>query len=299
MPESPQAKIFISHRSADKAVADALCDLIQSSYLLCSQDIICTSADAHGIENGKPSYSELKKQLQNAAVVIYLISETFCQSEDCYYEIAWGFDLDSAFYFHLDGVTSEHKPRCVCDKSMNNMTRIDLASLKIRLNEALNASADERKWAEKVETLIAVFGNYQKSKAHSADETVQGKQDSPVGAEEEKMKILAKKIDLFNNHTSAVFIVADSVQTSEGKKYKEEFVFLPDDEAEDLVESRKASTQGKKVHAYQVISDFQHYIHGFLKAGDIVPFTEENAWFLDSRCVIRLRSVRDLQIIPD
>jgi hypothetical protein len=75
MSESPQAKIFISHRSTDNDVAKALCDLIQSSFRLCSQDIICTSADAHGIENGKLSYAELKWQLQNANLVIYTDSQ--------------------------------------------------------------------------------------------------------------------------------------------------------------------------------------------------------------------------------
>ena len=295
MSESPQAKIFISHRSTDNDVAKALCDLIQSSFRLCSQDIICTSADAHGIENGKLSYAELKWQLQNANLVIYLLSKSFCESEDCHYEIAWGFDLDTAFYFHLDGVTSEHKPRCVCDKSMNNMTRIDLASLKIRLNEALYASADERKWAEKVEALIAEYGNYQKSKTHSVEQSVQEKQNSPTGVEEEKLKTLAEKIDRFNNHTTAVYILVDSVLTSVGKKYKDEIAFLPDEEAAVLVESRNAMHSKKRVHAYLVISDFDHYIHGCLRAGDIVPFTEDNALFLGSSCIVRLWSVQDLR----
>lgn len=298
MSESPQAKIFISHRSTDNDVAKALCDLIQSSFRLCSQDIICTSADAHGIENGKLSYAELKWQLQNANLVIYLLSKSFCESEDCHYEIAWGFDLDTAFYFHLDGVTSEHKPRCVCDKSMNNMTRIDLASLKIRLNEALYASADERKWAEKVEALIAEYGNYQKSKTHSVVQSVQEKQDSPAGEEGAKMKILAEKIDRFNNHTTAVYILVDFVQTTAGKKYKDEIVFLPEDEAEVLVSFGKAINSGKKVHAYQVIMDFESYDHGgSLRAGDIVPLTEDSARWFEPACVVRLRSVRDLRTI--
>ena len=296
MTSTSLPKVFISHRSCDKSVASALCDLIQSSFRLQSADIVCTSADAHGIENGKSSYSELKKQLQNAAVVIYLISETFCQSEDCHYEIAWGFDLDSAFYFHLDGVTSEHKPRCVCDKSMNNMTRIDLASLKIRLNEALYASADERKWAEKVEALIAEYGNYQKSKTHSVEQSVQEKQDSPTGVEEEKLKTLAEKIDRFNNHTTAVYILVDSVLTSVGKKYKDEIAFLPDDETAALVESGQVVHSGKRVHAYQVVSDFKHPTYGLLHAGDIVPLTEESELFLAPFCIVRLRSVQDLCI---
>ncbi len=295
MSNPTQAKVFISHRSCDKSVASALCDLIQSSYRLQSSEIVCTSADAHGVENGKPSYLELKKQLQSAAVVIYLISESFCRSEDCLYEIAWGFDLNSAFYFHLDGVTSEHKPQCVCDKSMNNMTRIDLASLKVRLNESLNAAADERKWSEKVEGLIEEYGNYQKSKTHSVEQSVQEKQDSPTGVEEEKLKTLAEKIDRFNNHTTAVYILVDSVLTSVGKKYKDEIAFLPDEEAAVLVESRNAMHSKKRVHAYLVISDFDHYIHGFLRAGDIVPFTEDNALFLGSSCIVRLWSVQDLR----
>ena len=157
MTSTSLPKVFISHRSCDKSVASALCDLIQSSFRLQSADIVCTSADAHGIENGKSSYSELKKQLQNAAVVIYLISETFCQSEDCHYEIAWGFDLDSAFYFHLDGVTSLAKPRCVTHLSMNNFDPAGLTELKLRLNQVLQLSVDERIWNKKSIEAMNVF----------------------------------------------------------------------------------------------------------------------------------------------
>lgn len=156
MPNTPQAKIFISHRSTDKAVADALCDLIQSSFRLQSHDIICTSVDAHGIENGKLSYHELKQQLVNANLVIYLLSEAFCQSEDCHYEIAWGFDLKTGFYYHLDGVASSCKPRCVCHKSMYNLDEAGLTELKLRLFSVLREDYDERIWSHKSRLVLNV-----------------------------------------------------------------------------------------------------------------------------------------------
>ena len=154
MPNLTQTEIFISHRSSDREVAVALCDLIQSSFRLLSLDIICTSAGPFGLENGASSYHELKRKLTNAKLVIYLLSDAFCKSEDCCYEIAWGFDLSSAFYFHLDGVSSLKKPKCAFSQSMYELNEMGVTRLKIRLSEILNTNVDELIWTAKKEPLL-------------------------------------------------------------------------------------------------------------------------------------------------
>lgn len=294
MPNTPQAKIFISHRSTDKAVADALCDLIQSSFRLQSHDIICTSVDAHGIENGKLSYHELKQQLVNANLVIYLLSEAFCQSEDCHYEIAWGFDLETSLYFHLDGVTSEFKPNCVVGKSMWNIARPELALLMMQLERSLSLNVDKVKWAEKVEKLMKVYEEYSVSKSQRVKSTI-STNDGQKGLETPEVEeSLATKIDRFNNHTTAVFILDESVQTSEGKKYKDDLVYLPDNEAKILIDTKKAGNPSLRVFAYQVIKTFDDEVYGPVQPGDILPFVESYIRSRERSFVIRLRSARDV-----
>lgn len=293
MTDTSQAKVFISHRSTDKTVANALCDLIQSSFKIDSQDIICTSADAHGIENGTPAYEELKKKLSNAKCVIFLLSKEFCQSEDCLYEIAWGFDLNTVFYFHLDGVASKFKPKCTVSQSMCNMNRVDLTKLKLRLERSLSLTVDDVKWTEKVEGLMKAYEDNRQSKAQDSKLTDPGVNNwSSIENSEEET--IADKIDRFNNHTSAVYILAELVQTSAGKKYKNDLVYLPDNEAKNLIDAKKAGNSCLRVYAYQVIQEFEDIVHGRVQPGDILPFYESYIKSREGTYVIRLRSERDV-----
>ena len=66
-----------------------------------------------------------------------------------------------------------------------------------------------------------------------------------------------------------------------------------------VIVSGKALNFSNKVHAYQVLRAFESNDHGgALRAGDMVQLTEDSSKWFEPTCVVRLRSVRDLRIIP-
>lgn len=295
MSNPTQAKVFISHRSCDKSVATALCDLIQSSYRLQSSEIVCTSADAHGVENGKPSYFELKKQLQSAAIVIYLISESFCQSEDCLYEIAWGFDLNSAFYFHLDGVTSLAKPHCVAHLSMNNFDHTGLTELKLRFNQALKEREDVRIWNKKSIDVLAVFQlrtsllsevQDKKTVSRGALKRDKDRQELDDYIKKCSQSICVNVYDKFDEFDDTIAKIGV-------------WTFLAKMKAKQLVEERKCNVVDFNVVALCMLKDIQMPNHGIhLKCGAVYPIPGHVADdFIKNKVGVWVNSASDVDAV--
>jgi len=96
---SPTRRLFISHASADKKLADALADLLRLGTDLPSGRIICTSLEGMGIPTGTMNYLEfLRSQISDAGLVLPLFTPAFFDSEVCLIEIGamWGLE-QSAF----------------------------------------------------------------------------------------------------------------------------------------------------------------------------------------------------------
>lgn len=289
MLPSNKAVIFISLCSANKAIASSLCDLIQSSYHLNAEEIICTSAQGHGLNNGAPSYITIKTHIENSKLVIYLFSKDFCHSEDCLYEIAWGFNLPSAFYLHVDDVTSQHKPHCVSLSSMNNLDKLGLTELRIRLKSILSKDVDERIWASKEDKILEEI---EKEKSKSTLNEIFTK--PPTIFEQEKT--LTRLIDDINNHTELCCICVDKVHTSCGTKRKNDFVFLPEEEAE--IQNKRGTLHllNKKIVACQVLENCEVPVHGLVIKGNIYPFADVMAKrLIEIGKIKKIDGIRDLQ----
>lgn len=90
---SSTSRLFISHASADKDLADALADLLRLGTDLPSDRIICTSLDGMGIPTGTENYLEfLRAEISDAGLVLPLLTPAFFDSEVCLIEIGamWG-----------------------------------------------------------------------------------------------------------------------------------------------------------------------------------------------------------------
>jgi TIR domain len=88
--------VFLSHASKDKALADALTDLLTNGCAVNPNDILCTSLEGKGIPTGTPSFIEfLRGQIQKPELVILLLSENFFASHFCMCELGavWGMEL--------------------------------------------------------------------------------------------------------------------------------------------------------------------------------------------------------------
>jgi hypothetical protein len=93
---SVDSRVFISHASADKELADALADLIRLGTGLSHERILCTSLEGMGIPVGTTNYLEyLREQLSGAGLVLPLFTPAFFDSEVCLIEIGamWGLQM--------------------------------------------------------------------------------------------------------------------------------------------------------------------------------------------------------------
>ncbi len=88
-------KIFISHCSKDKNIADIFVDkILENGMGFNHTEIFCTSIEGLGIKTGKDWRNSIQENLLNAKVIILLITPNYRESEICLTEMgaAWASD---------------------------------------------------------------------------------------------------------------------------------------------------------------------------------------------------------------
>jgi TIR domain len=81
-------KIFISHSSKDKELADSIQMLIETGIGLPHNEVFCTSLDGLGIPVGVPDFKEyIRKEMQDCDTVVALISRNYYDSPFCMCEL--------------------------------------------------------------------------------------------------------------------------------------------------------------------------------------------------------------------
>ena len=88
-------RIFISHAVKDKALADALVDLLVTGIGVRNDSIFCSSIEGLGIRKGEDFVKFIKDKLENPAVVILLLSPNYFNSVFCVCELgaSWALSL--------------------------------------------------------------------------------------------------------------------------------------------------------------------------------------------------------------
>lgn len=88
-------QIFISHSSKDKALAEALTDLLKAALGLPSNQIRCSSVDGHRLPVGVDTQSKLRAEVNAAKVVIGLVTPNSLASSYVMFELGarWGASL--------------------------------------------------------------------------------------------------------------------------------------------------------------------------------------------------------------
>jgi hypothetical protein len=94
VPE-PGLQIFISHSSKDVALAEALTDLLKLALGLVPAQIRCTSVDGHRLPVGVNTESELRDEVNDAKVLIGLVTPSSLSSSFVMFELGarWGANL--------------------------------------------------------------------------------------------------------------------------------------------------------------------------------------------------------------
>jgi hypothetical protein len=83
----PNKVVFISHAVADAPVAKAFVNLLESGIGVSPENIFCTSNKGQGIRPGSEFKSSIRENLDDATIVIALISENYYNSPFCMCEL--------------------------------------------------------------------------------------------------------------------------------------------------------------------------------------------------------------------
>ncbi len=89
-------RVFISHCSLDEEVTEVLVDLLRQALNLRSEDIRCTSLDGYRLPGGAITSEALRKEVNEAALVIGLITPNSIKSAYVLFELGarWGMEKD-------------------------------------------------------------------------------------------------------------------------------------------------------------------------------------------------------------
>ncbi len=91
-------KVFISHSSADKELADALFDLLQTGCDLSARDIFCSSIDGAGIKTGEDFVKWIDMELRHATLVLLIVTPNYFISKFCIAEMGAAWTLDKKVF---------------------------------------------------------------------------------------------------------------------------------------------------------------------------------------------------------
>jgi len=81
-------KFFISHSSRDRKIAEKFVDNIFCEGLGINRlDIFCSSIEGLDVEVGRPIINTIKQKIEDADVVIFIITQNFLKSDFCKYEL--------------------------------------------------------------------------------------------------------------------------------------------------------------------------------------------------------------------
>lgn len=88
----PSMKIFISHSSVDKAVAEAFVQLLRAALNVGSKDIRCTSVEGYKLSAGADSNEQLRTEVFGSELFVALLSPASMKSIYVMFELGarWG-----------------------------------------------------------------------------------------------------------------------------------------------------------------------------------------------------------------
>lgn len=101
--------VFISHSSKDIEFILQLNDFL-FGLGISKDNIFCSSIEGQGVKQGNRIEDEVKKHLSNSTVIIYVLSQSFLQSQACMQELGVGWmdnDSKKCFYIKLDDITMD------------------------------------------------------------------------------------------------------------------------------------------------------------------------------------------------
>lgn len=199
-------KIFLSHSSADAALATEVRNLLIIGCGVSTNDILVSSVPGNGIPAGTPSFVDyLKARLQNAEIVVLLLSENFFASQYCLCELGATWLLGKAYFPLVVPPLSKSELGSTLEVAqageINNGRYLDQLPDKIR--ETVGTGVGTDAWGLQRDVFLAGLGEMIKSlpspKLVSADklgEAQSGYQGAiaKIGEKEKEAAVLKQQI---------------------------------------------------------------------------------------------------------
>src|SRR5438552_17458085 len=93
---SETGRVFVSHASSDKDLADKFVDLLVAGLGLRNEQVFCSSVDGQGIPAGQQFIGYIRTTLSESALAVFLITEAFLASRFCMCEMgaAWALNKE-------------------------------------------------------------------------------------------------------------------------------------------------------------------------------------------------------------
>lgn len=156
-----QPKLFVSHRHKDEAQVRALLDLLQTAFVINTQDIRCTSVPPYKLAAGDKTSERLRSEIAGAEVVLGILSPDTSESKYVLAELgaAWGVGVPT-FPLRLRGARFEDVPEPLNERHSLSLERgaecFQLIQDLKRVTSLQAKEGEESRVYEKVEALTAL-----------------------------------------------------------------------------------------------------------------------------------------------
>lgn len=199
-------KIFLSHSSADVALATEVRNLLIIGCGVSTNDILVSSVPGNGIPAGTPSFVDyLKERIQNAEIVVLLLSENFFASQYCLCELGATWTLGKPYFPMVVPPLSKSELGSTLEVAqageINNGRYLDQLPDKIRATVGTGVGTDA--WGLQRDVFLAGLGELIKSlpapKLVSADKLVEAQNKyhgaiAKIGEKEKEAAVLKQQI---------------------------------------------------------------------------------------------------------
>jgi hypothetical protein len=148
-------RVFITHSSLDRELAEGLVDILRLGTNVSHDRIFCSSIDGYGIEVGADFLRYIKEQLQNTELVVPLITPAYLDSTFCKWELgaAWVRDVDM-FPIRVPQVRHDQLQGPL-NVQVADLTKSGLTKLAQRVAKRVGSKVESAIWEPKRDALLA------------------------------------------------------------------------------------------------------------------------------------------------
>lgn len=139
-------KIFISHATADKEIAERYTQLLKKYAKMEDSDIFCSSIDGLGVETGKEWDKDIVSNFKKSDIVIYLLTKNFLARPNCIIELGWSLLCPKITFCYLE--EEENFDAADYPSFLSHRQRLSFEQEKAKhlLNILKKKGADVKEW---------------------------------------------------------------------------------------------------------------------------------------------------------